>query len=170
MIVYIYSLLSQKKVASPIAESYESFAKDPKNWYPSWDTNDHISTEKDYGEDVVVNSNGVREMEREELILIKNKIELLVDGEYVSKGKIIIVTKPTNMHNPMWNKSINTWEEGSTIEMIDSELNRLFDEFITLDDKKEKYIKNGFPTDAIDTQMKANEGKRRELLKIRDSL
>lgn len=60
----------------------------------------------------------IREMTREELILIKNKTELLLDGEYIESGEIKIVEKPLNLMRPIWNIDTHTWQEGMTKEEL----------------------------------------------------
>ncbi len=116
MIVYIYSLSNQKKVASPFVESYKLFIENPTYFYPLWDKEDHIATEVDYGEDVIVTYSEIKEMSREEKILIKNQMSLLQEGEYISKNKIISVERPTDLLKPLW-KSPN-WIEGATLEEV----------------------------------------------------
>lgn len=60
----------------------------------------------------------IREMTREELILIKNKVELLADGEYVEDGAIKTIDKPQDLIRPIWNKNTHTWQEGMTKEEL----------------------------------------------------
>ena len=113
MIVYIYSLLKQTKVISLLCNSLELFKEQPNNHYPPYNSDDHIITDTDFGQDVVVTKEGVRTKTREELIL-EGRTEFLNEGEYTSKGKIIAVPRPTDMFRPVWNSP--KWVEGSTLE------------------------------------------------------
>ena len=60
----------------------------------------------------------VREMTREELILMKNKVELLADGEYIEDGAIKTIEKPLDLIRPIWNKELREWQEGMTKEEL----------------------------------------------------
>lgn len=60
----------------------------------------------------------IREMTREELILIKNQVELLADGEYVEGIAIKTIEKPLNLIRPLWNKELRKWQEGMTKEEL----------------------------------------------------
>ena len=59
-----------------------------------------------------------REMTREELILLKNKTELLQDGEIIEDGAIKKIEVPANLIRPIWNKDTHTWQEGMTKEEL----------------------------------------------------
>lgn len=60
----------------------------------------------------------IREMTREELILMKNRIELLLDGEYIEAGEIKTIEKPLDLIRPIWNRELHIWNEGMTKEEL----------------------------------------------------
>lgn len=166
---FIYNMKNQKEVVEIPITTYEEFKEEPQRFFPSWDSEINISSQTKYDYPYVTKE-GVRNMEREERILINGEIELLLDGEYISKGEILAVPKPTSMYKPIWNKISNTWEEGATTHDIDKELEILLDEYIELVDKKDNYEKFEFPTDSIYMKMGENTSRRIELIEIRDSL
>ena len=71
-------------------------------------------------------------MTREELILMKNKTELLLDGEYIEAREIKAVEKPLDLIRPLWNKELREWQEGMTKEELMTERkNKILHEFLT---------------------------------------
>lgn len=62
--------------------------------------------------------NELREMTREEKILLLEEIDLLVDGEYIEKGEIkeIKYDKSLGFLNPAWDKENHIWYEKATNE------------------------------------------------------
>ncbi len=95
---------------------YEDFIKNPNKFYPDWQPS-FYATEQKY-EEPVLNQGSLREKTREEKILLDNKIELLVDGEYIDQGQIIIVPAPEGLLKKVWNKDTHTWSEGAIQEEL----------------------------------------------------
>ena len=52
---------------------------------------------------------------------MKNKTELLLDGEYIESGEIKIVERPADLIKPLWNKELREWKEGMTREELMTE-------------------------------------------------
>lgn len=104
-----------------------------KEWYPEWEDGMTISETK-YSNPILDNAN-LREKTREELIL-EGKEEFLVDGWYVSKGKILKKEIPENLISPIWNKEKKIWEENMTREqMIELRKNKIV-EYEKLEEEK----------------------------------
>ena len=95
---------------------YEDFIKEPSKYYPDWEPSFYATQDK-YNSPIL-SDGALREKTREELILIDNKLELLQDGEYIEKGKIIIVPAPKELLKKVWNKDTRTWSEGATQEEL----------------------------------------------------
>ena len=60
----------------------------------------------------------LREMTREEQIKDLGMENLLLDGEYLSEGEIIVVEKPLNLIRPAWNRETHEWYETMTKEEL----------------------------------------------------
>ena len=92
--------------------NYEDFIKEPSKYFPDWQSNYYVTSEK--YENPIIDQETIREKTREELILIDKKVELLIDGEYVEGGKIITVECSNGFLTNVWNKETHEWTEGST--------------------------------------------------------
>lgn len=77
-----------------------------------------IEVERPFENPISDDLESVREMTREELILMKNKTELLLDGEYIEAGEIKTVEKPLDLIRPIWNRELHVWSEGMTKEEL----------------------------------------------------
>lgn len=105
-----------------------------KEWYPKWEDTMIISETKFYNP--ILDNGTLREKTREELILLDNKLELLQDGEYISKNKILKKEIPENLIYPVWNKDKKVWEENMTREqMIELRKNKIV-EYEKLEEEK----------------------------------
>ncbi|MEQ3306237.1 hypothetical protein AAA294_01990 [Fusobacterium varium] len=82
--------------------------------------------------------NELREMTREEKILLLEEINLLADGEYLENGEIkeIKYIKELGYYRPTWDKELRIWEEGTTREeFIEMRKNKLL-EYASLEKEK----------------------------------
>lgn len=166
MILYIYDVKTLNIVAKPIVNSNSEFTNNPLNFYPEWNTEIHLVSEIEFQNPILDIDNQIREKTREELILLDNKIDLLQDGEYIDRNKII-VAEPSGVElKKKWNKETNEWEEGATLEDINKEVDILIKEFINLSEQKEKYHKYGFETFEIENKIAENIIRRKFLLEI----
>lgn len=88
---------------------------------------DYIMIEKDLPFNNPILENGeIREMTRNEQILILGDTSLLLNGEYINKGKILKKEIPENLISPIWNKDKKVWEENATREqMIELRKNKI---------------------------------------------
>lgn len=77
-----------------------------------------IEVERPFENPISDDLESVREMTREELILMKNKTELLLDGEYIETGEIKTIEKPLDLIRPIWNRELHIWNEGMTKEEL----------------------------------------------------
>lgn len=77
-----------------------------------------VDVEKPFENPVSDDLMSIREMTREELILTKNRIDLLLDGEYVESGEIKTIEKPLDLIRPIWNRELHIWNEGMTKEEL----------------------------------------------------
>lgn len=77
-----------------------------------------VETERPFENPISDDLVTIREMTREELILMKNKTELLLDGEYIETGEIKTVEKPLDLIRPIWNRELHVWSEGMTKEEL----------------------------------------------------
>lgn len=77
-----------------------------------------VETERPFENPISDDLVTIREMTREELILMKNKTELLLDGEYIEAGEIKTVEKPLDLIRPIWNRELHVWSEGMTKEEL----------------------------------------------------
>ena len=83
--------------------------------------------------------NELREMTREEKILLLEEIDLLVDGEYLENGEIKEVKYDENLkyYRPTWDKELHIWEEGTTREeFIEMRKNKILEYSKLEEDKK----------------------------------
>ena len=80
------------------AENTVIIERDTEMAYPTWDNNE------------------LREMTREEEILILNLTEKLIDGEYIQDGRVVKIEYDTNLGylKPTWDKGEHVWYEGTT--------------------------------------------------------
>lgn len=62
-------------------------------------------------------TNEIREMTREEKVVLLNMVELLEDGEVVVNSKITKI-EPVDIYQPVWNKELGVWIEGVTKEEL----------------------------------------------------
>lgn len=91
----------------------------------------------------------IREMTREEKILLLEEIDLLVDGEYLENGEIkeIKYIKELGYYRPTWNKELNIWEEGTTREeFIEMRKNKIL-EYSKLEEEKRIFENTKFPSE-----------------------
>lgn len=153
MIIYVYNINTLNLIAKPQVKDYETFKSNPSIFYPDWNIENHLASEIEFQNPIIVD-NQIREKTREELILLDDKLELLIDGEYVENNQIIIVEAPENLLKKIWNKQTNNWEEGATQEDVLNEIRRLEDKFIDLNEQREKRIKYNFDTSEIDKEIK----------------
>ncbi|MEG2832390.1 MAG: hypothetical protein RR923_06370 [Bacilli bacterium] len=166
MVLYIYDIKTLEVVAKPVVNSYGEFINNPSNLYPNWNIENHLASEVNFQNPIIIN-NKIREKTREELILLDNKIELLVDGEYVENNRIVEVTPSEYLFKRYWNKELHIWEEGATQQEINLEVNKLIDEFTILGEQKERWIKYGFDVSDIENKMAENIIQRNYLLSIK---
>ncbi|MGL5055014.1 MAG: hypothetical protein ACRC54_04955 [Fusobacteriaceae bacterium] len=168
MSVNIYVYEKNKPVVGLPAPSMEEFMEDPQKFYPEIKKGFIASTERI--EDYIIEGEIVREKKREEKIIIDGKTELLLPGEYVKDGEVIVVPKTDSLLKPIWNSETNTWEESATIEDIDNKVSDLISEYVLMAEKKEKYEKYGFETLEFEEQMAQNIMIRTELLSLKETL
>lgn len=93
--------------------------------------------------------NELREMTREEKILLLEEIDLLVDGEYLENGEIkeVKYIKELGYYRPAWNKELHIWEEGTTKEeFIEMRKNKIL-EYSKLEEDKKALESSKFPVD-----------------------
>lgn len=93
--------------------------------------------------------NELREMTREEKILLLEEIDLLVDGEYLENGEIkeIKYIKELGYYRPTWNKELHIWEEGTTKEeFIEMRKNKIL-EYSKLEEEKRIFENTKFPSE-----------------------
>lgn len=131
-----------------------------KEWYPKWEDTMIISETKFYNP--ILDNGTLREKTREELILLDNKLELLQDGEYISKNKILKKEIPENLIYPVWNKDKKVWEEGIKKEQaIELRKNKIV-EYEKLEEEKKLLENSKFSTEyeikAITEKMAILEG------------
>lgn len=105
-----------------------------KEWYPEWEEDMIISDIKFLNP--ILDNGTLREKTREELILLDNKIELFVEGEYISKNKILKKEIPNTLINPVWDKVKSIWKEGATREELIEERKNKILEYEKLEEEK----------------------------------
>lgn len=116
--------------------NYNDFIKEPSKYFPDWQSNYYVTTEK--YENPILDKEIIREKTREELILLDNKQELLTNGEYIEGGKIIKVECPKGFLTNVWNKDTYQWSEGSSKEEVKKSYNLIIDKF------KEEILNKGY--------------------------
>lgn len=166
MIIYIYDIKTLEIIAKPVAPSYEEFKEKPVMFYPNWKIKSHLASEIEFQNPIIINKE-IREKNREELILLDNKIEMLQDGEYVEENQIIRIEAPEYLYKKIWNKEINQWQEGASQEEIKVEVNRLIDEYTLLEEQKERWLKYKFEIIDIENKIALNIVRRNYLLSIK---
>lgn len=109
--IHIYS--KEGKFKDSLNYTKDEFKKE---WYEDFQEGDFISETKfDYP---VVEDGEIRDMTREEKILILNQMDLLTDGEMVADGIIKKIDCPDDFVQAKWNKELNIWEEGANKESL----------------------------------------------------
>ena len=111
--------------------------RDTEMAYPTWDNGE------------------LREMTREEQILQLGMENLLLDGEYLSEGKIIVVEKPLNLIRPAWNKETCEWYETMTKEELLEKRSQKIIEYSKLEEEK-KVLENSKFSTADEIQLVAD--------------
>lgn len=108
--------------------------------YPELKEGDCVVIERDNEvQNPTWDGNELREMTREEKILLLEEIDLLVDGEYLENGEIkeIKYIKELGYYRPTWNKELHIWEEGTTKEeFIEIRKNKILEYSKLEEDKK----------------------------------
>ena len=131
--MYIYKGTKLKESLNYTKEEFK------KEWYPGWEDTMIISETKFYNP--ILDNGTLREKTREELILLDNKLELLVEGEYISKNKISKKEIPNTLINPIWDKVKSIWKEGATKEELIEERKNKIVEYEKLEEEK-KLLEN----------------------------
>lgn len=93
--------------------------------------------------------NELREMTREEKILLLEETDLLVNGEYLENGEIkeVKYIKELGYYRPTWNKELHIWEEGTTKEeFIEMRRNKIL-EYSKLEEEKRIFENIKFPSE-----------------------
>lgn len=93
--------------------------------------------------------NELREMTREEKILLLEETDLLVNGEYLENGEIkeVKYIKELGYYRPTWNKELHIWEEGTTREeFIEMRRNKIL-EYSKLEEEKRIFENIKFPSE-----------------------
>ena len=91
----------------------------------------------------------IREMTREEKILLLGEEDLLINGEYIENNEIkeIEYIKELGYYRPTWNKELHIWEEGTTKEeFIEMRKNKIL-EYSKLEEDKKALESSKFPVD-----------------------
>lgn len=107
----------------------ESFNKNKKMYFPTWDDNTYIATEIEYKNPILENG-FLREKTREELILIDCKTELLKDGEVVEDSYIVVVPVQEGLFMKKWVSP--NWIEGANQEQIRARIIEIEDKLMEL--------------------------------------
>ena len=94
----------------------ETFMTNPSLYYPDWEKECYASSIK--FKNPILDDGQVREMTREELILLKNKTELLQDGEIIEDGAIKKIEVPSNLIRASWDRENQVWIETMTKEEL----------------------------------------------------
>lgn len=105
-----------------IAPSMEEFLTNPVEHFPEVKPNFKASLERI--EDYIIENNTVRKKEREEKILLDNKIDLLEEGEYIENSSIKVKQKPEGIYKYIWDKATFEWLEGLNLDEV-KEVKRL---------------------------------------------
>lgn len=96
--------------------------------YPTWDNGE------------------LREMTREEKILILGHTERLFDGEYIENGEIKSIKAPEALIRAVWNKETLMWEESMTKEELLEKRTQKIIEYSKLEDEKKTLENSRFAT------------------------
>ena len=96
--------------------------------YPTWDNGE------------------LREMTREEEILILGHTERLFDGEYIENGEIKSIKAPEALIRAVWNKETLMWEESMTKEELLEKRTQKIIEYSKLEDEKKTLENSRFAT------------------------
>ena len=102
--------------------------RDTEMAYPTWD-----------GE-------GLREMTREEEILILGHTERLFDGEYVEEGEIKSIKVPETLIRAAWNRETCQWYETMTKEELLEKRAQKIIEYSNLENEKKTLENSRFTT------------------------
>ena len=93
-IINIYK--GKEKIISIYANSLEEVKKEPKNYYQEY-TEDMYITDQEFSNPIIDSSGELREMTREEKIVLGLDFSL-EDGEVIKGNKIIKLAKPSQYH------------------------------------------------------------------------
>ena len=102
--------------------------RDTEMAYPTWDNGE------------------LREMTREEKILILGHTERLFDGEYIENGEIKSIKAPEALIRAVWNKETLMWEESMTKEELLEKRTQKIIEYSKLEDEKKTLENSRFAT------------------------
>lgn len=114
-------------------------------WYSDW-KNSYLISEIKFINPIIENGN-LREKTREELILLDNRVELLQDGEYINKSKILKKEIPDTLINPIWDKEKNIWKEGATKDYLTEIRKNKIVEYEKLEEEKKLLENSKFSTE-----------------------
>lgn len=107
-------------------------------WYSDW-KNSYLISEIKF-DNPIVDKGEIREKTREELIVEGNR-ELLLDGEYINKGKVLKKEIPDTLINPIWDKEKSIWKEGVTKDYLTEIRKNKIVEYEKLEEEK-KLLEN----------------------------
>ena len=102
--------------------------RDTEMAYPTWDNGE------------------LREMTREEEILILGHTERLFDGEYIENGEIKSIKAPETLIRAVWNKETLMWEESMTKEELLEKRSKKIIEYSKLEEEKKVLENSRFAT------------------------
>lgn len=91
----------------------------------------------------------IREMTREEKILLLGEEDLLINGEYIENNEIKEIKYDENLkyYRPTWDKELHIWEEGTTREeFIEMRKNKIL-EYSKLEEEKRIFENTKFPSE-----------------------
>ena len=92
------------------------------------------------------NNGELREMTREEEILILGHTERLFDGEYIENGEIKSIKAPEALIRAVWNKETLMWEESMTKEELLEKRSKKIIEYSKLEEEKKVLENSRFAT------------------------
>ena len=110
------------------AENTVIIERDTEMAYPTWDNGE------------------LREMTREEEILILGHTERLFNGEYIENGEIKSIKAPEALIRAVWNKETLMWEESMTKEELLEKRTQKIIEYSKLEDEKKTLENSRFAT------------------------
>ena len=102
--------------------------RDTEMAYPTWDNGE------------------LREMTREEEILILGHTERLFNGEYIENGEIKSIKAPEALIRAVWNKETLMWEESMTKEELLEKRSKKIIEYSKLEEEKKVLENSRFAT------------------------